>query len=304
MANAQKNQQNNLDSSSNQRQNPSFLKPKFWIEWKKEQRINFVFALFAIISTFVIIARNIAVNYIEFSLPKFYFVSFVYYFQNISSLFYFTYQTNIIFAIALLIYVLNPSRKKFQWLFSSIVLLTITFIVFWTLIAWHFNFKENLLDTLQTLIVHLVNPILSFICLYHLKRAYAIKKYTFIYPILYSFCYYLFCCLLFFFSVRQYTNPDFSNENKIVYFYTGLTIYPFLNFYHPFFYSGNSNTIVIILNLITLLSIAIVPFLVSWFWIKVFKIKYHSLKIRNKIKYLYRKIKHFILEFKTKHWTK
>ncbi|MXR06844.1 MAGa3780 family membrane protein [Mesomycoplasma hyorhinis] len=301
---ANQNPQTNSNSQTKLEKNVSNMKLKFWIDWKKEHRINFVFALWAIISTFVIIAKNIATNYVEFSLPKFYFVSFVFYFQNISSLFYFTYQTNIIFAVALLIYVLNPSRKKFQWLFSSIVLLTITFIVFWTLIAWHLDFKANIWETLQTLVVHLVNPILSFISLKYLKCAYSIKKYTFIYPILYSFGYYLFCCLLFFFSVRQYTNVNFHNDNKIVYFYTGLTIYPFLNFYHPFFYSGTSNSIVILLNLITLISIAIVPFMISWFWIKVYKIKYHSLKIRQQINRIYKKTKKYLIKFKKEHFQK
>ncbi|MXR39526.1 hypothetical protein DR081_01890 [Mycoplasma sp. MF12] len=239
----------------------------------------------------------------EFVVDKFYFISFSNYFQNFSVFFYLTYQSNLLYGIVLLSFVLNATERKFQILFVFTVILTIVLVIFWTLIAWNLNM--NFLTFIQTSTVHLVNPILSIFVLFWFRKEFQINKLGLSFSVIYSVCYYLFCFLLYFFTIRQWIAPEFKNndiiaEKGIIFFYTGLTVYPFMNFIHPFFYSGDNNSIVILLNLIIVLSVICLPYLLSIFYINIFGIKAVNWRVLREIKLSFQRFRSFFWVSKPK----
>ncbi|MXR13622.1 hypothetical protein DR095_01400 [Mycoplasma flocculare] len=239
----------------------------------------------------------------EFVVDKFYFISFSNYFQNFSVFFYLTYQSNLLYGIVLLSFVLNATERKFQILFVFTVILTIVLVIFWTLIAWNLNM--NFLTFIKTSTVHLVNPILSIFVLFWFRKEFQINKLGLSFSVIYSVCYYLFCFLLYFFTIRQWIAPEFKTndiiaEKGIIFFYTGLTVYPFMNFIHPFFYSGDNNSIVILLNLIIVLSVICLPYLLSIFYINIFGIKAVNWRVLREIKLSFQRFRSFFWVSKPK----
>ncbi|AJC49867.1 MAGa3780 family membrane protein [Mesomycoplasma flocculare] len=285
--------------------NNSFLSTKLdhFSLWKKERKIAFVFSLLIISVTVSLIVNSMIKNRPEFVVDKFYFISFSNYFQNFSVFFYLTYQSNLLYGIVLLSFVLNATERKFQILFVFTVILTIVLVIFWTLIAWNLNM--NFLTFIKTSTVHLVNPILSIFVLFWFRKEFQINKLGLSFSVIYSVCYYLFCFLLYFFTIRQWIAPEFKNndiiaEKGIIFFYTGLTVYPFMNFIHPFFYSGDNNSIVILLNLIIVLSVICLPYLLSIFYINIFGIKAVNWRVLREIKLSFQRFRSFFWVSKPK----
>lgn len=285
--------------------NNSFLSTKLdhFSLWKKERKIAFVFSLLIISVTVSLIVNSMIKNGPEFVVDKFYFISFSNYFQNFSVFFYLTYQSNLLYGIVLLSFVLNATERKFQILFVFTVILTIVLVIFWTLIAWNLNM--NFLTFIKTSTVHLVNPILSIFVLFWFRKEFQINKLGLSFSVIYSVCYYLFCFLLYFFTIRQWIAPEFKTndiiaEKGIIFFYTGLTVYPFMNFIHPFFYSGDNNSIVILLNLIIVLSVICLPYLLSIFYINIFGIKAVNWRVLREIKLSFQRFRSFFWVSKPK----
>ncbi|WP_258556771.1 MAGa3780 family membrane protein [Mesomycoplasma flocculare] len=285
--------------------NNSFLSTKLdhFSLWKKERKIAFVFSLLIISVTVSLIVNSMIKNRPEFVVDKFYFISFSNYFQNFSVFFYLTYQSNLLYGIVLLSFVLNATERKFQILFVFTVILTIVLVIFWTLIAWNLNM--NFLTFIKTSTVHLVNPILSIFVLFWFRKEFQINKLGLSFSVIYSVCYYLFCFLLYFFTIRQWIAPEFKTndiiaEKGIIFFYTGLTVYPFMNFIHPFFYSGDNNSIVILLNLIIVLSVICLPYLLSIFYINIFGIKAVNWRVLREIKLSFQRFRSFFWVSKPK----
>ncbi|WP_258555776.1 MAGa3780 family membrane protein [Mesomycoplasma flocculare] len=285
--------------------NNSFLSTKLdhFSLWKKERKIAFVFSLLIISITVSLIVNSMIKNRPEFVVDKFYFISFSNYFQNFSVFFYLTYQSNLLYGIVLLSFVLNATERKFQILFVFTVILTIVLVIFWTLIAWNLNM--NFLTFIKTSTVHLVNPILSIFVLFWFRKEFQINKLGLSFSVIYSVCYYLFCFLLYFFTIRQWIAPEFKTndiiaEKGIIFFYTGLTVYPFMNFIHPFFYSGDNNSIVILLNLIIVLSVICLPYLLSIFYINIFGIKAVNWRVLREIKLSFQRFRSFFWVSKPK----
>ncbi|WP_198402967.1 MAGa3780 family membrane protein [Mesomycoplasma dispar] len=278
--------------------NNSFLSTKLdhFSAWKRERKTALVFSLIILAITISLIGYSMIRNRQEFVVDKFYFISFSNYFQNFSAFFYLTYQSNLIYGIVLFSFVLNATERKFQILFVFTVILTIVLIIFWTVIAWNLNMSFVVFLTTST--VHLIHPVFAILVLFWFRKEFPVNKLGLSFGVIYSICYYLFCLLLYFFTIRQWIAPEFKKteieaEKNIVFFYTGLTIYPFLNFLHPFFYSGGNNTIVILLNLFMAFSVVFLPYWLSLFYINVFGIKSINWSIFREIKTLFKRFTSF-----------
>ncbi|WP_044278010.1 MAGa3780 family membrane protein [Mesomycoplasma hyopneumoniae] len=286
--------------------NNSYLSTKLdhFSAWKKERKIALIFSLIIIGITFFLVGYAMINNRQEFVVDKFYFISFSNYFQNFSVFFYLTYQSNLIYGLVLFSFVLSPSRLKFQFLFVFTVILTIVLIVFWTVIAW--NLHMDITFLLKTSTVHFFHPVFSILVLFWFRKEFMVNHLGLSLAVIYSVCYYLFCLLLYFFTIRQWISPEFkaNNENipekRSVFFYTGLTIYPFLNFLHPFFYSGDNHSMVILLNLLMSFSVVLLPYWISLFYINVFGIKALNWSFFAWIKSLFIRFKNFFWVAKPK----
>ncbi|CAT04781.1 Uncharacterised protein [Mesomycoplasma conjunctivae] len=257
-------------------------------KWARHRKTALIFSVLVLSFSIYLITRSIRNNYQEFVLDNYYFISFVNYFQNFSVIFYFTYQSNILLGLALLGYTISPTKRKFQFLFATTVMMTIVFIVFWTLIAWHIDFN-NSKELFSTATVHFLHPILAVISLFWFRKDFVLKKIGLFAAIFYMFAYYIFCLFLYIFTVKQWLSNQYDDE-KFVYFYTGLTIYPFLNFLHPFFYSGNNYFLIFLLNLITFLFSFILPYLVALLLINLYGIRRIEWKLRPFIYSFFKRI--------------
>lgn len=250
-------------------------------KWKKTRKYALFFAIFIIAVSLYLVINSISTNKVEFVLvDAYYFISFSNYFGNLSSIFYFTYQSNLLFGFVLLSYVLTRSKKKFQLLFATTTMITVVLIVFWTVIAWHINFSsfENLLSTAT---VHFLNPILAIISLFWFRKDYQISTKGMLLASIYSFAYLIFCALLYVFTVKQWLSKTYTHNGDIIYFYTGVTIYPFLNFLHPFFYSGGSMFVLFLLNLIMIVLSFLMPYGIGRVFIKLFSIQSSTWKMSH-----------------------
>ncbi|MBG0730831.1 MAGa3780 family membrane protein [Mycoplasma sp. 'Moose RK'] len=284
--------------------NNTFLSNKLehFSAWKKPRKTALIFALIILAITISMIGYSMIKNRREFVVDKFYFISFSNYFENFSAFFYLTYQSNLLYGFVLLSFIFNPTSRKFQLLFALTVILTIVLLVFWSIIAWNLDMSFIVLLTTST--VHLLHPVLAIIVLFWFRKEFALTKFGLSIAVIYLIIYYLFCLFLYFFTIRQWVTTEFidnqkSQEENVIYFYTGLTIYPFLNFLHPFFYSGGSYTIVILLNLLMVFSVIVLPYWISLFYINVFGIRSTEWRLIGEIKSLIRRFKAFFWVNKT-----
>lgn len=249
--------------------------------WKKTRKYALFFAIFIIATSLYLVINSILTNKVEFVLvDAYYFISFANYFGNFSALFYFTYQSNLLFGFILLSYVLSKNRKKFQLLFAATSMTTVVLIVFWTVIAWHIDFSsfEGLFSSAT---VHFLNPILAIVSLFWFRKDYQVSTKGMLLSSIYSFAYLIFCALLYAFTVKQWLSKTYTHNGDIIYFYTGVTIYPFLNFLHPFFYSGGSMFVLFLLNLIMIVLSFLMPYGLGKMFIKLFSIKSSEWKMSH-----------------------
>lgn len=278
--------------------NDTYLATKFdhFSKWKKERKISLIFSLIILSITISLIAHSMIENRSEFVLDKYYFISFTNYFQNFSAFFYLTYQSNLIYGITLFTFVLNATQRKFQVLFVFTVILTIVLVVFWTVLAWNISMSWTVLARTST--VHFFHPIFAIFVLFWYRKQFSVSKLGLGTGVIYSICYYIFCVLLYFFTLRQWVAPEIKTVGNqeiknMVFFYTGLTIYPFMNFLHPFFYSGSNQPTLILLNLLMAFSVVFFPYWISLFYINIFGIKATNWRLFREIKSISNRLKTF-----------
>ncbi|WGI36332.1 MAGa3780 family membrane protein [Mesomycoplasma lagogenitalium] len=196
--------------------------------------------------------------------------------KNFSSFFYFTYQSNIILGIALILVALFIENKKYlRFLFSATTLITITFIIYWALISWT-NDWNDVPESIRSIITHAINPILGFVALFLIKEKVLVDRKLFIHTGFYVLGYFFFGFILYF------ATYDYIVKN------TGATIYSFLNFNKPLFYSGGNLALIIFLDLIMFIIALTIPFGLAYFWKWAYKIKIDNKKcyfldIKNKM---------------------
>ncbi|QJR44006.1 MAGa3780 family membrane protein [Mycoplasma miroungirhinis] len=183
-------------------------------------------------------------------------------FLRYANLFYFTNITNIFSLTTLLIMSLKPNNAKIKRVFfHSIVLMSITFLIFWTLISWQANWK-NIFESYKSLQTHFINPVICFLFAFIWKEQLKFHKNDKYYVVIYVISYLIFAFILYYLTYYL----KYNQENAIV-------IYGFLDFIHPFFYYGTKLSLKIILNILFLVIGFFLPFLLCLFWIKILKLK-------------------------------
>lgn len=182
----------------------------------------------------------------------------------------FTYITNLSVAISLIIYAFYGDKLFSKlWVFYSSSWITITFLVFWTLIFAELA-RAEIWSLSFTISTHAINPIIAIVMLFYLKNEIKpfVKFKHCLHSVWFMIAYYIFALIIFFsgFSAINVLQNKINDSNLNVYKILDLPIYSFLNFAKPLFYSGNSLIVKILLNIvIVIVGIAVViGFSVMW----------------------------------------
>ncbi|MGX9340425.1 MAGa3780 family membrane protein [Mycoplasma sp. 4044] len=201
-----------------------------------------------------------------------------------SSTYTFTYISNFALAIILIAYAIIWDKSKIQKaLFLSVLNITITFIIFWSLIFFQviLKFKANNTDKTvlsmslvsQTL-THFVNPLIGMVALVLRRKSIILTKKLLWFSNLAVIIYYIFALGMFYMgqNVASYVSqkmPELDDVNGRL----ELVIYGFLNFENPMFYSGTNKGVVFALNLVIILMAFFVPVGIGWMWKFALRIK-------------------------------
>ncbi|KKB26778.1 hypothetical protein MM26B8_04130 [Mycoplasmopsis meleagridis] len=201
----------------------------------------------------------------------------------------FTYLSNTFLGLIFLIFAFYPKKALLQKMaFVASVYITITLMVFWTLI-FPSSLKSNGFQGLSffaSALVHLVNPVIGLVLLGLNRKRIEITLNTIWVSFIPLFLFYFYCLIAFFIGTK---NQDFIQQtlntmDKSFYAPLNLEMYKFLNFQEPLFYTGNSVLLKVVINIgIIVLFMGILTG-ISFFWKWVFRIKINSLKSKNKEK--------------------
>ncbi|VEU75204.1 Uncharacterised protein [Mycoplasmopsis maculosa] len=176
----------------------------------------------------------------------------------------FTFISNFMMAITMIITPFKRNNQKSQaWFFATIIYITVTFLIYWTLI-FPTSFKKGIwsepASAIPSLIVHAINPAFGFAVLILLRKDIHIKNNQIWLTSVFVFCYFLFAFITFWIGDVAIQSLNKNQNVKNIEDKYGTVIYPFLNFKKPFFYKGGNLAIVIILDiLIFVLSIFLTP---------------------------------------------
>ncbi|MEE3928629.1 hypothetical protein V2E24_03515 [Mycoplasmopsis ciconiae] len=192
----------------------------------------------------------------------------------------FTWISNLALGISLILYAIYPKNWIAQRaIFLTNVYITITFLVFWTLIfptrisQKTFPWQKFIVDALT----HLINPIIGFVFLIINRKNIKITRLTIILSNIVIICYFVFALIVFFIGEQVVQKAqEILGQNireKNVHHAFNNTIYKFLNFRKPLFYSGNSLVVKISLNIVVfILASSLTPF-IGYIWYKTLKLK-------------------------------
>ncbi|WP_033161446.1 MAGa3780 family membrane protein [[Mycoplasma] collis] len=254
------------------------IKNKFIDLNKKQNKILLIFGLIVLFLTICSLLKNI-ILYEPYSIHK-KIVDIDVVFGQWTTFFYFTYQTNFLLAFAILSVALLPnSMKAKQFLFATVSLISITFLVYWTLIALFSNWT-NVYSAITSINVHFINPVLGFISLFLLRRKILITKKVIFIASIYFFSYFIFQAILFSSTLGYW--EYMNKKGEVIKFYDGVSIYRFSNFLRPFMYKGKNFVIIIFFDLILFTLAVVTPLLTSLFWFKFYKIKIKKIPKKNK----------------------
>ncbi|MCU4117070.1 hypothetical protein N8G13_01145 [Mycoplasma zalophi] len=187
-------------------------------------------------------------------------------FLRYANIFYFTNLTNLFSLITLLALAIKENNKIKQLFFHSIVLITITFLIYWSLISWQSNWK-NIFESYKSLHTHLINPLICFIFAFIWKDKLLFNKKDKYYVVIYVMIYFIFALILY--LTTYYFK--YNQQNAVV-------IYGFLDFINPFFYHGKQLGLQIVLNILFIVVGFTLPFSICLFWTKILKLKTNVVK--------------------------
>ncbi|WP_170178330.1 MAGa3780 family membrane protein [Metamycoplasma neophronis] len=202
----------------------------------------------------------------------------------------FTYISNILISLSLIIYAVFP---KYLWtkrfLYLATIYISITFLGFWGVIIPFIFAKPELWYEIPlswkflSVPVHLINPIAGIAIFILLKKNMVVSNKTLLFSPLMIIAYYLFTVMIFFIGAKDvdsFVNGISADTGKgfDIYSKMQVSIYPFLNFRNPFGYSGESLTIKVLLNLIIPLGGIALCIGVGYFWKAVCKIQTYNKK--------------------------
>ncbi|MEA4162612.1 MAGa3780 family membrane protein [Mycoplasma sp. 4404] len=202
----------------------------------------------------------------------------------------FTWLSNTFLAISAVIFALKmKNHKAQQTFFLSIIYISITFLIYWTLIFVPELKEFKPLYFFNTFIIHAVSPILGFVILIINRKEIQISKKTVYLSIITMLCYYFFALITFFMSTPiydQFKDVELKNGNRLTK-ELDMTIYGFLNFREPLFYKGGNVAIVCLLNFVIFgVGFVLTPS-IGYLWAKVLRIKFAT-KTTDKVDWIRR----------------
>ncbi|WAM01088.1 hypothetical protein NWE60_00010 [Mycoplasmopsis felis] len=205
---------------------------------KRELLLLLIFGLLIIFLTSFFVIENI-INFKPKEFKEGSKVTFHIIFQNYTSLFYFTNQSNLFLGIAMVLLSFKPNCKhRKQLFFGTTVLISITFIIYWALISWNSNWSDWL-GSIRSITTHCIHPIIGFIFLWFYKKEIELNKKVFTYTSIYVLVYFFFSFILFFNIYKEW----FGKKQ-------GVIIYSFLDFIEPLFYKKGNIYLVVFLDLL------------------------------------------------------
>ncbi|MFV8401228.1 MAGa3780 family membrane protein [Mycoplasma sp. 005V] len=163
----------------------------------------------------------------------------------------FTWISNLAIGIGLILYAIYPKNWIAQRaLFLVNTYITITFVVFWTLIfpvsIKHFEAERFI----NSVIVHFLNPLICFIFVILNRKNIQITKTTIWLSSVVLVAYWFFALFLFFLGQPVLNALDIQNPTPDIYKELSLVVYDFLNFKHPLFYKGDNVAMIVFLNFV------------------------------------------------------
>lgn len=183
---------------------------------------------------------------------------------------YFTVQTNFFLGIALIIFYFFPeSNKSNSILMGSVSLITITFIVYWLLLAPSVKVYEwlNPYATVSTLFLHGINPIIGFVFVIMIRREIILNKRIVGYCSYYAMFFVAYHAILY--GAGATVHPDDPNSIK------GATIYSFLDIQRILYMDLRTMpALAVIINVIILIISPLLPVGINFLWAKSLKLRY------------------------------
>ncbi|WAM11207.1 hypothetical protein ONA00_01775 [Mycoplasmopsis cynos] len=139
----------------------------------KQQLSIFIMGLFVLLSTMFFVLLNVLrtrINGLPIDEKDNFYINFSEIFDVFVYFLYYTTLSNIFLGFVMMILSFKyNSEKVLKWTFNAIILITITFLVYWALISWTQKWKD-ISRSIGLIITHCINPILGFICLFIVRK--------------------------------------------------------------------------------------------------------------------------------------
>ncbi|PAK21470.1 hypothetical protein CJJ23_01605 [Mycoplasmopsis agassizii] len=212
---------------------------------------------------------------------------------------YFTTQTNLIAAVAVLVIAFIKTNWAKNFIFSAAALITITFTIYWALISYTVEWT-NAQDNFHSIMSHGLFPVVTVAIFFLNRKDLIIKRRTRLIISIYIILYYISITILFLLSYESdiLINNILENQNAsdIADYTTYVLIYHFADPYNPFSLDLTEVTAAnIFLRVFMQLVILALLNLISWSYIYaamvLLKIKFYEIFCFSFEKKWYRKIR-------------
>ncbi|UUD34927.1 hypothetical protein NPA07_03895 [Mycoplasmopsis caviae] len=201
----------------------------------------------------------------------------------------FTYMSNFLLGISMVLFGYFYNNKRIQkTFFISVVYITITFAIYWSLIFPKvFGAKYTALALFTSTNVHAINPFIGILILIFNRKNIVVDKKLMFLSNLGVIGYFVLAFVIFWLGRKysgNFTN-NYSNKANVLsqYVDSDIVVYSFLNFIEPFFYRGGKIAIVIALNVLMIVIAIFAPIGLSYFWKSTLRIKFEN-KVTESIK--------------------
>ncbi|WP_373440625.1 MAGa3780 family membrane protein [Metamycoplasma equirhinis] len=185
----------------------------------------------------------------------------------------FTMISNIVLAVAMISYAVFPKQSKTKYFyFFACVNITITFLIYWTLIFFvslKAGIWKNLSAAIPSFVLHAINPAIGIgILIWQRKKILLTTKNIWLTNVFVLM--YFFGAMITFFIAQPILELKKIDNPYVNY---GTVVYSFLNFKEPMFYKGGKLGIVIVLDILMFTLGALLAPVLAYFWKGVLRIK-------------------------------
>lgn len=176
-------------------------------------------------------------------------------------LLYFTNISNVFLGIMIVVLVLKPSCKLRQNLFFvSVILISITFVVYWLLISWGQPWIDPIIIT-TSITTHGIHPLIGFVVLYLMRKEIKLTRQVIFISSAIVLTYFFFALVLYLVTGAPHKFKD------------GAIIYSFMHFRRPFFTTTSNLGLIIALDLLIFVIGAFIPVIFAFLWKLLFNLK-------------------------------